>query len=78
MEIRPFGRIEIGVADISAANDHRAAIGNPGLVMHAAIDTAKAQQKFHAAMEHVLPRPGGVEQAKFDVGMAVDGVENSV
>lgn len=78
MEIGPFGGIEIGVANITAANNHSASIGNPRLVVHAPVDASEPEDKFQASIQDVFPRPGWVEEPQLDIGMAVDGVEDAV
>ncbi|MNT23551.1 hypothetical protein D3C72_1589720 [compost metagenome] len=78
MEIRALGGIEIGVANIASADDHGPPIGNPRLVMHAPVDASETQHQLDASMQHVFPRPGGIEQPEFDIRMAVDGVEDTV
>lgn len=41
VEIRPLGGIKIGIANIAPADDERASVGNPRLVVHAPVDARK-------------------------------------
>jgi hypothetical protein len=72
VEVARLCRVEIGVADVPAADDGEAAIGNPGLVVHAARHAEGAQGELEAAADAVCAVPARIEQPDLDAGMRIE------
>ncbi len=77
-EIGVARRIEIFVAHVAPTHHRDAAIGNPGLVVHAAVDAEHAQHHLHAAHQGAFARAGRVEQANLDQRMAIQGGQHRI
>ena len=66
------GGVEIGIADVASAEDGDAAVGDPGLVVHAPVDAPEAQDHFEPAQQRAFAAAEGVEQPDLDIRMRVD------
>ncbi len=66
-----IGGVEIGVADVAAADDGQPAVGDPRLGVHAARHGEHPRHQFETAEQAAVAHAARVEQAKLDVRMAV-------
>lgn len=66
---------EVFVADIASAEYGGAVVGGKGFVVHAAVEAGEVSQVAECAP---FAEDEGVEQAHFDIGMAVEGEQEVV
>ncbi len=71
-EVRQFGRVEIGVADIASPGNRQPAVGNPQLVVHPACRTEGTYRQFEPATEAIRSGPTRIKQAHVDIGMGIE------
>jgi hypothetical protein len=72
-EIEFIGRVEVLVAQVAAAADEEAVVGDPGLVVHPAVEVPAAEQQFERKAEPAEDAPAGaVEQPHFDMRMGIE------
>ena len=70
-EVRVRGGAEIFVADVPAADDRDAVVGDPRLVVHAMVQPARAQQPLAGPAEQARATVEWIEQPHLDVGVQV-------
>ena len=70
-----FADFKIFVADIAPAEDGGAVVGGEGFVVHPAVEAREVGQ---IAQRAPFAADEGVEQADFDIGMAVEGEQDVV
>ena len=70
-----FADFKIFVADIAPAEDGGAVVGGKGFVVHPAVEAWEVGQ---IAQRAPFAADEGVEQANFDIGMAVEGEQDVV
>ena len=78
LEIDLFGSIKIFIADIAPADEGHPAVDDPGLVVHAPVQTDGAQGHFHGAHPDAVAVAARIEDAHVDQRVAVEGEDGGV
>jgi len=78
VEVGGLGGVEVFVADVAAADDCQAAVGDPRLVVHAAVGAEGSQHQLERARDRALAHAAGIEQPELDVAMGVERQEDAV